>query len=118
MLTQLRNGSMRMKDTVEVRKTRTVGSILKILNEEGFIGKYTEKDRVYKVKLIYDNGKSAMTRLEKISKSGYRKYFGWKDLKYVMGGRGIGIVSTTQGIMSIENARKKKIGGEYICKIW
>lgn len=118
MLTQLRNGKQCGKDMIEVSKSRTVGSILKVLKEEGFIGDYKEKDDKYEVSLLYDNDNSVITQLTRVSKSGCRKYVGWKDLRYVMGGRGIGIVSTSLGIMSIEDARRKKIGGEYICKVW
>jgi small subunit ribosomal protein S8 len=54
----------------------------------------------------------------KVSKGGLRKYVGWRDLKPVLRGRGIGIISTSKGIMSVEEAMDNKVGGEYICKIW
>lgn len=118
MLTQLRNGSQRGKTVIKVEQSRTVGSILEVLEREGFIGSYEEKDRDYEVTLLYEDGKSLLTQLTRISKCGCRKYFGWKDLKLIRGGRGIGIVSTPLGIMSTDDAREKKVGGEYICKVW
>lgn len=118
MLTQLRNGKQCGKDVIEVSKSRTVGSILEVLKDEGFIGDYKEKDGEYKVSLLYDDGNSVITQLKRVSKSGCRKYVGWKELRAVMGGRGIGIISTPFGIMSLDDARRKKAGGEYICKVW
>jgi len=118
MLTQLRNGSDKRLDVVEVSGSKTVGSILKILNEEGFVGDFEENGRKYSVKLLYEGNDPVLSKLERVSKSGRRVYTGWKELKPVMGGRGIGILSTPDGVMTIESARKKKVGGEYICKIW
>jgi small subunit ribosomal protein S8 len=118
MLTQLRNSSIRNKESVLVSKGKVIKGILEILEREMFIEGHEELDRKFKVYLRYKNDQPVLNKMIKVSKGGLRKYVGWRDLKPVLRGRGIGIISTSKGIMSVEEAMDNKVGGEYICKIW
>lgn len=118
MLTQLRNSSITGKNEVRVYKGKVVKGILEILAREGFIDGFEEEDKKFVVKLRYRNDEPVLNKLQKVSKGGVRRYVGWKELRPVLRGRGIGIISTSQGILTIEEAMDKKVGGEYICKIW
>jgi small subunit ribosomal protein S8 len=118
MLTQLRNSSITGKNEVRVYKSKVIKGILEILAREGFVDGFEEEDKKFVVKLRYRNDEPVLNKLEKVSKGGVRKYVGWKELRPVLRGRGIGIISTSQGILTIEEAMDKKVGGEYICKIW
>ena len=117
-LTRIKNGVKVEKDVVSLRKTKMVTSLMGIMKREGFIADYEEQDELLNVTLLYDDGKSAITDLTRVSRGGQRVYVGVGDLKPVFGGRGIGIISTSQGIMTVAEAREKQVGGEYICKVW
>ncbi|MEA3357449.1 MAG: 30S ribosomal protein S8 [Patescibacteria group bacterium] len=117
-LTKLRNISMVGKPEVSLRKSRIVENVMRVLEAEGFIKKCTVKDSEIVVEVLYDHQKPVLTSIKKVSKGGQRKYVSWRQLKPVMNGRGIGIISTSSGVMSSEEAKLKKLGGEYICKVW
>ena len=117
-LTRIRNGCEANLPEVTLRKNKVVTSIVKILEAEGFIDGFEETDDGLTVALSYDNRTPVIQNLERVSKGGQRVYVGAAELEPVLGGRGIGIVSTSQGVMTVEDAREKKVGGEYICKIW
>jgi small subunit ribosomal protein S8 len=117
-LTRIRNGCESGLAEVTLRKTKVVKAIVEILEREEFIDGFTEEDGELTVALAYDNKTSAIQNLERVSKGGQRVYVGVADLKPVLGGRGIGILSTSHGVMTVEEAKEKEIGGEYICKIW
>jgi len=96
--------------------------IAKILEKEGFINKVEEKGkkvkRMIEITLKYDNKIPAISGLRRISKPGQRIYSEVKKIKKVMGGFGLSIISTPQGLMTIKEAKKKKIGGEIILEVW
>lgn len=117
-LARIKNAVKVEKDVVELRKTNIVSAVVEIMEREGFIAGYEEDGDVIRVTLLYDNGVSAITDLKRVSKGGQRVYVGAGELKLVFGGRGIGIISTSQGIMTVTEAREKNVGGEYICKMW
>ena len=117
-LARIRNAIHVEKKDVPLRKNKTVLAIAEILKEEGFIQDVEEKDRDVVVTLSYGEDARRITKLERISSGGQRVYVSASELKPVYSGRGIGIISTSQGIMTAEKAREKGIGGEYICNIW
>lgn len=117
-LTRIRNGCEANLPEVTLRKSKVVTAIVKILEKEGFIDGYEESDGELTVALSYDNRTPVIQNLERVSRGGQRIYVGVADLEFVLGGRGIGILSTSQGVMTVEEAKEKEIGGEYICKIW
>jgi small subunit ribosomal protein S8 len=123
MLTVIRNGCKAKHKKVEVPASRVKGEILKVLLEEKFISNYRyiedRKQGRLRIYLKYtDDEASVITNLKRISKPGLRVYVGSDRVPRVRGGLGIAIVSTSQGIMTDKEARKKGIGGEVVCHVW
>ncbi len=121
MLTRIRNASRALLPTVELPHSRVKESIAAILKKEGYIADMTvEKDRfkTLKLRLKYQGKKSVIEGLRRVSKPGLRHYVGARDIPRVLGGMGVAVVSTPEGIMTGVQARKKNIGGEVICHIW
>lgn len=121
-LTQIRNAQQRKKEEVIVKSSKILESIAAILKSEGFILDFSiAEDEVQNeliVKLKYVNGESAIRELARVSKPGIRKYMGYKQIKPVKKGLGIGILSTPMGVISDKIARESKVGGEYICYVY
>lgn len=117
-LTRIRNGCEAGLAEVALRNTKAIKAIVEILEREEFIDGFTEADGELTVALAYDNKTPAIQNLKRISKGGQRVYVNAANLKPVLRGRGIGILSTSRGVMTVEDAKEKKLGGEYICKIW
>lgn len=123
MFTMIRNASKAKKVTVEIKRSNLLEAISRILKEQGFISNYKaipdKKQGLLKVYLKYGKNKQpALIGLKKITKPSLRIYKGRKKLPRVLGGIGISIVSTSQGIMTSQEARRRKIGGEIICYVW
>jgi len=123
MLTRLRNGNTARLEKVDVPASRIKLEIAKILKEEGYIKGYKvlkdKKQGVLRISLKYGPGNErVLTGLKRVSKPGRRVYVGRDKLPYVMGGLGIGIISTSSGVMSDRNCRRQGIGGEVLCHIW
>ena len=121
-LTRIRNAQAVEKESVSMPFSNFIYEIAKVLKKGGFTGevkkkgKKTEKEVI--ISLKYENGESSISSLKMISKSGQRIYKGHKELRRIKGGKGISIISTSQGVMSDKDARRKKIGGEIICEVW
>ena len=124
MLTRIRNANMRKHDTVDVPSSKMKNAIAEILYNEGYIEKYELVDngnfKDIRITLKYSQDKSVkiITGLKKISKPGLRVYAGKDNMPKVLGGLGIAIVSTNEGIMTDKEARRKGIGGEVLCFVW
>ncbi len=118
MLTNLKNAVDVGKTETKLPNTKLNRGVLEILKRERFVEDFEEREGELFVQPAYDNDRPMITSVEKISKPGRRMYVGYKDLKMVLSGRGVGVISTSEGLMSIEEAKKKKLGGEYICKVW
>ncbi|MDD5569035.1 MAG: 30S ribosomal protein S8 [Candidatus Pacebacteria bacterium] len=98
-------------------------SILELLKKEGFIEDAQKKGRLSTKKIMVDlkydeEGKPAITKMRKISKQGQRIYAAAAELRPVRSGYGVSIISTSKGLMTNKEARKKKLGGEIICELW
>ncbi len=117
-LTKLRNASLVKNREVRVRKSKSVTAILDILKTECFITDYKTEGNEEVVTLKYFKDRAAIAQLKRISKPGQRIYIRASELKPVFRGRGIGIISTSKGLMTIDQAQEKGLGGEYICQIW
>jgi small subunit ribosomal protein S8 len=118
-LTRMQNAVMVGKNVVEVPNKKVVVYILDILKKEGMIEDFDLQGRFVKVFLKYDDAnKPVVTKFKTVSKPGQRIYVTYKDLVPVLNGKGIGIVSTSAGVMPAQMAKARKLGGEYICKIW
>ena len=123
MLTRLRNASRARHREVLVPASRTKREIARILRDEGFIDGYDELQdgprSFIRITLKYVGGKApVVSGLKRISKPGLRVYAGKTEIPRVLGGLGIVIVSTSQGIMTGAEARKAQLGGEVLAYVW
>jgi small subunit ribosomal protein S8 len=119
LLTRIRNASMARKDNVVVPYSRMKMSVLKVLQEKGFIQEYNNvKNNDFEEINIVLNPMRKDISLKKISKPGQRIYVKTTELKKINGGLGVAVVSTPKGIMSGEEAKKQNLGGELICEIF
>lgn len=123
LLTRIRNANMVRHATVDIPASKTKKSIVEILLKEGFIKGYevvtVEDHEAIRVALKYGVDKSrVITGIKRISKPGLKVYAKKNELPRVLGGLGVAIVSTSQGIVTDKEARKLQIGGEVICYVW
>ena len=121
-LTRIRNAIRANQKRVEIPASNMKREITRILKEKKYITDFIEKpdnkSGTLVILLKYNSGKSVITGLKRISKPGLRVYVGAEELPRVLGGLGIAIISTSKGIMTDQQARQEKIGGEVICYIW
>ena len=124
MLTRIRNANTAKHDTVDVPASKMKLAIAKILLDEGYIAKYDViEDGTFKtihITLKYgaDKNDKIITGLKRISKPGLRVYANKEDLPKVLGGLGITIISTNQGVVTDKEARKLGVGGEVLAFVW
>ena len=124
MLTRIRNANTAKHDTVDVPASKTKIAIANILVDEGYIEKYEMiEDGCFKtmrltLKYGADKNEKIITALKRVSKPGLRIYVGKDELPKVLGGLGIAILSTNQGIITDKEARKLKVGGEVLAFVW
>ena len=122
LLIRIKNAYLAKKDVVLVPKSKTKVSILEILLAEGYITSFsvvgTSPKEMIEVVLKYTKKQPAMTGVKRLSKPGRRLYASANEIPQTLAGYGLTIVSTNQGILSDESARKQNVGGELICKIW
>ncbi len=104
--------------SITMPKSKLREAVLKILSSEKYVGKVTSDDQGLTVELLYKSKTPVITEIVRVSKPGSRVYMGFKSLRLVLGGMGIQILSTPKGIMTGSQARKLKVGGEVICKVW
>ncbi|BEP30113.1 30S ribosomal protein S8 [Helicovermis profundi] len=123
MLTRIRNANMVKHKSVEVPASNMKKKIAEILFDEGFIKSFNvvedDKQGLIKIDLKYGSNKEkVITGLKRISKPGLRVYVNKNEIPKVLGGLGIAIVSTSNGIITDKEARKLGVGGEVLCYIW
>jgi len=123
MLTRIRNGLQRRRATVDVPASKTCRGILAVLRAEGYIQSVDEIDDarqgVMRIHLKYGpDGEKIVSHVKRESKPSRRIYRKVGDITPVLGGMGIAIYSTPQGIISDRQARRLNVGGELICTIW
>ena len=124
MLTRIRNANTAKHDTVDVPASKMKLAIADILVKEGYIAKYDVlEDGVFKtirITLKYgaDKNEKIITGLKRISKPGLRIYAGSQEIPRVLGGLGIAILSTNQGVITDKEARKLHVGGEVLAFVW
>ena len=124
MLTRIRNANTAKHDTVDVPSSKIKVAIAEILLNEGFIAKYDIVEegnfKTIRITLKYgvDKNEKVITGIKRISKPGLRVYAGKDELPRVLGGLGIAILSTNQGIITDKEARKLQVGGEVIAFVW
>jgi small subunit ribosomal protein S8 len=121
MLTRIRNANRALLPTIDVPHSRMKESIAGILKREGYINDFSVEGKLpktIKLKLKYQGKRSVIEGLRRISTPGLRRYVGSTDIPRVRGGLGVAVVSTSEGVMTGTQARKKNIGGELLCYVW
>jgi small subunit ribosomal protein S8 len=126
MLTRIRNALLVRHETVDVPHSNIKAEIARILKEEGYIEDYGLGDekpgKLIHIKLKYYGSRRerrpVITNIERISKPGRRIYRARRDLPNVMSGIGIAIVTTPKGVMTAQQARRQRVGGEVLCYVW
>lgn len=122
MLTRIRNASMVRKQTVDVPMSKVKFALAKVLEKEGYLAGVEKTDGlkhpVLRLKLKYEGRNSNIESIQRVSKPGRRVYVKTEDLPYVRSGHGIAIISTPNGLMTNNEARKRRLGGEIICEIF
>lgn len=123
MLTRIRNANTVGHPTVEVPASNIKKTIAAILKEEGYINDYEviedDKQGIIKISMKYGAGKErVISGLKKISKPGLKVYAKKDEVPKVLGGLGIAIISTSNGVITDKKARQLGVGGEVICYVW
>ena len=124
MLTRIRNANTAKHDTVDVPASKMKLAIADILLKEGYIAKYDVLEdgafKTIRITLKYgaDKNEKIITGLKRISKPGLRIYAGSQEIPRVLGGLGITILSTNQGVITDKEARKLHVGGEVLAFVW
>jgi small subunit ribosomal protein S8 len=121
MLIRIKNGYLARKNVVEVPYSRMKEEIANLLVKEGYLKKFkieNLKFKILKLELKYEGKRPAIEGVKRISKPGVRIYAKAGEIPKVKYGFGITIVSTSKGIMTGREAKKKNLGGEVICQVW
>ena len=124
MLTRIRNANTAKHDTVSIPSSKIKASIAEILLKEGYIkgfeiqGEGAHKNILVTLKYGKDKNEKVIHGLSRISKPGLRVYAGAEEMPKVLGGLGIAIVSTNEGVMTDKEARRQNVGGEVLAYIW
>ncbi len=123
MLTRIRNSARARHAQVRIKRSKVCLGIAQVLRDEGYIGEYDSIDDAnqgeIRIKLKYgERGEKVIQDLQRVSKPGCRIYRAAEKLPRVLDGLGIAIVSTSQGVLSDRECRKRHIGGEVLCTVW
>ena len=121
MLARIRNANRALLPVVNMPHSKMKESIAGILKKEGYIAEFSvegQLPKTIKLKLKYQGKKSVIEGLRRISTPGLRRYVGSTDIPRVRGGLGVAVLSTSEGVMTGNQARKKNLGGELVCYVW
>ncbi len=123
MLTRLRNANMALHPEVSMPSSKLKEEVAKILASEGYLDSYKVEEATVGKKLTvtlkYSNNRDRVIQgIRSISTPGHRVYKGAKDLTRVRGGIGVSIVSTSDGLLTDREARRRNVGGEVLCEVW
>jgi small subunit ribosomal protein S8 len=124
LLTRIRNASRAKHSRVDLPSSKLKVELARILKEEGYLAnfKVVEEQKPKKTLRLFlrytPDRRSVITDLKRVSRPGSRRYVGKTDIRQVVGGMGISIVSTAKGLMTGQAARKAGIGGELMCEVW
>ena len=123
MLTRIRNGIQARHDRIELPSSKLKVELARILKSEGFISNYKvaeeQPQSTLRIFLRYsDDGEPVIHGIERVSRPGRRVYRAKDEIPRVLGGLGLAIVSTSQGVLSGTDAVKKGVGGEILCQVW
>ncbi len=123
MLTRIRNAVRIEKSQVELPLSKVKKGVADVLKREGYIWDWSEVEskpsNLLKLELKYGpNGERVIRHIKRVSKPGRRVYSSARDLKPILQGLGISVVSTSRGVVSDREARQRNLGGEVLCEIW
>jgi small subunit ribosomal protein S8 len=125
MLTRIRNANTAMHDEVIMPSSKLKVALAGMLESEGYIGGFDVADNIDKpgqnltIRMKYSPKRErVISGLKRVSKPGLRVYSGSKDIPRVVGGLGVAVVSTSKGLMSDREARRRRLGGEVLCYVW
>ena len=123
MLTRIRNGQNARKSVVSSPASRFRSNVLEVLKREGYIRNYLSVDirpglKELQIELKYHEGQPVISEIQRVSRPGRRVYYGIRDLPRVYNGLGIAILSTPRGVLSDNEARTAKVGGEVLCHVF
>jgi small subunit ribosomal protein S8 len=121
MLTRIRNAQGALLKTVVISHSKMKAAIAHILKNEGYVAEVAAEGgsrKTLKLTLKYSGKKGIIVGLRRVSRPGLRRYVGAGEIPRVLGGMGISILSTSQGVMTGTQAQKKNLGGELLCSIW
>ena len=123
LLSRIRNAQIAKHDRLDVPASKLKLEVVKLLKEEGFIKNFREIEGIpvgsLRIFLRYSaEGVPAISHLQRVSKPGRRVYRKADEIQPVRNGLGIGIVSTSQGLLTDAQARERRVGGELLCQVW
>ena len=121
LLTRLRNAGQALLPEVELPHSKLKEGIAQVLKREGYVAEVAVEGKPFKkikIKLKYSGKKPVIEGSRRVSSPGLRRYVGSAEVPSVRGGLGTSILSTSEGIMTGAQARKKNVGGELLCEIW
>ena len=122
MLTRIRNAVRVEHPTVDIPLSKVKRGVADVLKREGYIWDWEEVEEqpvsALRLVLKYPDGESVIQKIQRVSKPGRRIYNRSRDLRPVLNGLGISIISTSSGVLSDREARSQNIGGEVLCQIW
>jgi len=125
MLTRIRNANVAMHDEVEMPTSKLKEALAELLHREGYITSYRVAERPGKpapyltIELKYSAERErVISGIKRISKPGLRVYNKCTEVPRVLGGLGIAVLSTSQGLMTDREARQRRVGGEVLCQVW
>jgi len=123
MITRIRNAQMRLLSSVKIPSSKFRVKILDVLKKEGYISDYKVLSDLnnkgsLSVDLKYNNGSPVIKEIKRVSKPGRRIYARANSIPKIQNGLGLAIVSTSKGIMTDDEARSQKVGGEIICRVF
>jgi small subunit ribosomal protein S8 len=123
MLTRIRNANLALHDSVEMPGSRLKGEVARVLKDEGYITDFELRDAEVGTELVvrlkYDRDRRrVISGLDRVSKPGRRVYVDRAEIPRILGGMGIAVLSTSQGVITGHEARRRGIGGEVICSVW
>jgi small subunit ribosomal protein S8 len=121
-LTRIRNAAGARHKVVDIPASKMKANLAAIMKDQGFITNYEMIEEgpqgALRLTLRYINGQPSMLGMQRVSRPGLRRYAGADELPRVKNGLGIAVISTSQGLMTDKEARRRNIGGEVLCYIW
>jgi small subunit ribosomal protein S8 len=125
MLTRIRNANSALKDEVRMPSSKQKVALAEVLKREGYIAGFEEiadsarPSKVLRIEMKYEDGRMrTISGIKRVSSPGLRVYRAASDVPRVLGGLGVAVLSTSQGLMTDREARKRNVGGEVMCFVW